>query len=140
MSRGNAPPNRHQVRVWIRWAIESALLEKVPALCDAEGCEAPEPTVQYARRLLAELRDPDSSRRTLNQIMADAHAFQRWVEARQKRSRQLILAELHPGKLGDWAPQRRFTGTAGTEARPEPTPRKFASPRRSPMWDEWLDG
>lgn len=140
MPKHEAAPNRHHVRVWIKWAIESGLLEKLPPVCDAEGCATPQPTDQYARKLLAELRDPDASRRPLKEIVADAQRFRRWVEARQKSCRQLILTELHPGNLGDWVPQRRSENIASTEERRQQIPRKPPNPRRNLMWDDWIDG
>jgi len=103
-------------------------------------CETPQPTNQYARQLLAELRDPESSRRPLKQIIADAQKFRLWVESRQKHCRQLILAELHPGDLGDWIPERRARNTTEVQVQPELVPLKSRNPRRSPMWDDWLDG
>ncbi len=140
MPKPDSGANRHHVRIWIKWAIESGLLVKLPPLCDAEGCQTPQPTDQFARALLAELRDPESSRRPLKQIIADAQKFRLWVEARQKQSRQLILAELHPGDLGDWAPQRRPANPTDPPERPRPTSLKPPNPRRNPMWDDWVDG
>ena len=49
MPRPEASANRHQLRVWIKWALESGLLDKLPLLCDAEGCEPPQRTDRYAR-------------------------------------------------------------------------------------------
>jgi len=132
--------NRHHLRVWIKWALESGVLDKLPPLCDAEGCETPQPTDQYARGLLAELRNPDSSTRPLKQIIADARQFRLWVEARQKHCRRIILAEIHPGDLGEWLPQRQSSNPTDREEGPETTTLKPPSPRRNPMWDDWLDG
>ncbi len=139
MPRPEASANRHQLRVWIKWALESGLLDKLPLLCDAEGCEPPQRTDRYARGLLAELRNPGSSTRPLKQIMADARQFQMWVDSRQKHCRRIILVEMHPGNLGDWMPQRQSSNPAGQEEEPRPTMRKPPNPRRNPMWDDWLD-
>ncbi len=140
MPKQEVSTNRHHFRVWLKWAVESGLLDKLPPLCDAEGCGGPQPTDQYARRLLAELRDPESSTRPLKQIIVDAHQFRMWVEARQKHSRRIILTEMHPGDLGEWAPQRCRSNPAVREDGPAPAPRKPTSPGRNPMWDDWLDG
>jgi hypothetical protein len=140
MSKHEPGPNRHHFRIWIKWALESGLLDKLPALCDPEGCETPQPTDKYARGLLAELRDPGSSTRPLTQIIADARQFRAWVEARQKHGRRIILTEIHNGDLGDRAAERRSSNTTEEEERPEPTTLKSPNPRRNPMWDDWLDG
>jgi hypothetical protein len=139
MPRNESPPNRHHYRVWIKWAIESGLLDKVPPVCDAEGCGTLQPTLEYARGLLAELRDPDSSRRPLKQIIADARQFRGWVEARQKHSMKVILTEIESGELGARVVRRRASGTTDTDTRPRsPSPRQL-NPRQNPMWDDWLD-
>jgi len=127
--------------MWIKWALESGLLDKLPPLCNALGCETSQPTEQYARGLLAELRDPESSTRPLKQIIAAARQFRMWVEARQKHGIRMILAEMHPGNLGEWAPQRRRSpNPTDREVVPEATTGKPHNPRRNPMWDDWLDG
>jgi hypothetical protein len=139
MPKPEASANRHEFRVWLKWALESGLLEKLPPQCDADGCEPPQPTDQYARGLLAELRDPELSTRPLKQIIADARQFRIWVEACQKQCRRMILAEIHPGDLGEWAPLRQSSNPAGQEEEPQPTTRKPPNPGRNPMWDDWLD-
>src|SRR5262249_95631 len=54
--------NRHQLRVWLKWAIESGLLDRVPPRYDPEGSGDPQPIADYARPLLAELKERESSR------------------------------------------------------------------------------
>ena len=56
MSKPEPRANRHQLCVWLKWAIESGLLGKVPPRYDPDGSGEPEPTEDYARRLLAELK------------------------------------------------------------------------------------
>jgi hypothetical protein len=131
--------NRHHYRVWIKWAIESGLLEKLPPLYDLDGIPDPETTEEHARRLLAELRDPDASRRRLPEILADARRFKAWVEARRKDGLQAILRERRPDEPIFIPPRREPQGTTGREPRPFSARRVDPDPRSDPMWDEWLD-
>jgi hypothetical protein len=146
MSKQDSVPNRHHFRVWIKQALESGLLDKVAPLYDPEGCMAPQPIDQYARGLLAELRDPGSSTRPLKQIIADARQFRIWVEACQKRSRRIIMTEINNGDIRDlanldnWFPQKRPANTAAPDESSASTPLKTPHPRRNPMWDDWVDG
>jgi hypothetical protein len=132
-------PNRHHYRVWIKWAIESGLIEKLPPLCDANGVRGPQSTEAYARQLLAELRDPDSSHRRLNQILADARQFKVWVEARRKDNVRIILSEGRPEEPISIPPRRRSPVASDREPRTRPAPQELIDARSDPMWDDWLD-
>jgi hypothetical protein len=134
---------RGQLRVWLKEAIRSGFLDKLPPRYEAEGMSTSDPpaTEPVARCLLAELQDPGSARRTLAEIVADVRRFQGWVQARRKHSRQAILAEVEsansdPSWLESWA--TAMTG-ATEQVRCRTPPRKIRS-RSDPMWDEELDG
>jgi hypothetical protein len=134
--------NRHQLRVWLKWAIESGLLDKLPPQYDPdpEGLRDPQPTDGYARWLLADLRAPDSRRRPLNQVLADVRRFWAWVEDRRKLGRRIILAELPPSDARSMVPQRRPSAPTQREDRPRPRQSGSTHPESHPLWDEWLDG
>ncbi len=142
MSRGESRGNRHELRVWLKLALESGVLERVPPRCDPEGTGSPGPTDDYARRLIAELKDPESSDRTLPEIILAARRFRDWIEYRQKASRRIILGGWQTEGAAAWSPERR------TPARPALTKRPARSesgevgpgPTADPMWDDWLDG
>jgi hypothetical protein len=132
--------NRHRLRVWIKWAIESGLLEKLPADYQSEGLGSTVGTERYARGLLAELRAPDLSKRTIRQIVADARQFQLWVEARQKDYRRLVLREQGSERAREVVPARTAPRGAQQEAiKPLRRSVNPANPRINPMWDDWLD-
>ena len=84
MPKPQPGPNRHHFRIWIKMAIQSGLIEKLPPLYEPIGNQSPFQTEAYARRLLTELRDPEASRRPLKEIIADARQFKTWVESRRK--------------------------------------------------------
>jgi len=136
MPKNEPVANRHHFRVWLKLAIETGLLEKLPPQYEPDDSQPPQPTDRYARQLLAELRDPDSGRRPLSQILADARRFRAWVDFRQKVIRRLILAEGASVVVPE--------GQPSTRAAPEKSPRQRdpggASPKSNPMWDDWLDG
>ena len=135
--------NRHQLRVWLKSAIESGVLERVPPQCDPDGSGDPQPTVDYARGLLAELKNPDSSERPLPEILAAARRFRDWVEYRQKMSRRIILGHWDSEGAAGWVPERLAPPPRPErERRPVRTGLEDAGPRphADPMWDDWLDG
>ncbi len=129
MPKHEVGANRHQMRVWLKWAIESGLLDKLPPQYDPDDSQTTQPTDRHARQLLAELRDPDSSTRRLSQVLADARRFRAWVEFRQKISRRIILAET----------QIQSEGAGATVLEGQPSTRTEAQARSDPMWDDWLD-
>jgi hypothetical protein len=47
--------NRHQLRVWLKLALETGLLDKLPPRYDPDGSGDPRPTGDYARQLMIEL-------------------------------------------------------------------------------------
>ena len=136
MPQNEPVANRHQLRVWLKLAVETGPLEKLPPHYEPDDSQHPQPTDRYARQLLAELRDPESSRRPLTQILADTRRFRARVDFRQKVSRQMILAE--------GASMAMPEGEPSTRAAPEKRPRQRvpggADPESDPMWDDWLDG
>jgi hypothetical protein len=95
------------------------------------------PTDHYARQLLAELKDPDSRKRPLSQILDDARRFRAWVDFRQKVGRRLILSEGASVTIPERQPS--------TQPPPKKSPRRQRQPddtqlKLDPMWDDWLDG
>ena len=142
MLKPEPTPTRGQLRVWLKWAVQSGLLDKLPPSYDLDEQADPAATEQVARQLLAELRDPDSSRRPISRITADVDRFRRWVESRQRISRQIILNELEtaradPAWLENWAPPSAYADEQENRGR---TSRRRIVPRSDPMWDEDLDG
>ncbi len=132
--------NRHPLRIWIKWALETGLFEKLPSEYASAGSENPFGTESYARHLLAELRNPDSSRRTLQQIIADARHFRTWVEARQKDYRRLVLRENgYQRPHGVMPAETRPSISIDREIKPGQTRTRSPNPRSNPMWDDWLD-
>ncbi len=125
MPNHDAGMNRHLLCVWLRWATETRLLEHLPLEYDPGDVQAPQPTDEYARVLLSELRNPDSSTRPLSQILADGRRFRDWViNPTTARRRVSLPPSLTDSRAGDISPE---------------TPRR-SSPRSNPMWDHWLDG
>jgi hypothetical protein len=142
MATSQPGANRHHLRVWLKGAIESGLLDRVPPQYDPDGSGDPQPAEDYARRLLADLKDPESSGRLLREILAEARRFRDWVEYRQKVSRRIILGRWDSEGAAAWVPERL------TSTRPDPEKRPLriewedarTRPRADPMWDDWLDG
>jgi hypothetical protein len=134
--------NRHQLRVWLKWAIESGLLDRIPPQYDPDGSGDPQPTEDYARGLLAELKDPESSRRPLREILAEARQFRDWVEYRQKMSRRIILGRWDSEGAAARVPERLTPTRSDRTKRPARIEREDASarPHADPMWDDWLEG
>ena len=73
MPKSEPGPNRHHYRIWIKMAIQSGLIDRLPPLYEpgVSPC-APLRTEEYARQLMTELRDPDGSNRTRKEIIASA--------------------------------------------------------------------
>lgn len=149
MPRNESASGRHPLRVWLKLALQSGVLDRIPPRCDPDGTGTPRPTEEYARALLAELKDPESSDRTLTEIVASARRFRDWVEFRQKISRRMILGQwtsegAAAAGAADWMPERRTPAAARAPRmkRPDPTDPDDAParPRSDPMWDDWLDG
>jgi hypothetical protein len=138
MPRAEQNTNRHHLRVWIKLALETGVLDKVPRqlmLDDlTEPCDAPE----YARQLLADLKDPQSSRRTLAQILADARRFRQWIEARRKDSVRLILTGRQPGDSSRRENLLKSRSIVHERPRAAREPSK-PEPALDPLWDKWVD-
>jgi hypothetical protein len=134
--------NRHHYRVWLKLAIESGVLEKLPPSFQPDESQPSRDTEQFVRRLLSELRDPDASKRPLKEIIADAHQFRAWVGARRKDNLRQILVESRPEDRIVVFPPRRPTRALDRERPPRRTDRieqPDANPRANPMWDDWVD-
>ena len=135
--------NRHHFRVWIKMAIQSGLIDKLPPVYEPCGSQGTENTDAYAHQLLTELRDPDASRRMLKEIIADARQFKTWVEARRKDGRLRMLVESRPEeRIIEMPPGRPRPATDGERRpsrRPQRTDEPDTSPKLHPMWDDWID-
>jgi hypothetical protein len=141
MPRPEPIPSRGQLRAWLKMAVQSTMLDRVPADYEPDGPGTGGPTREYARGLLARWQALDPGTTPPTHILAETCAFRVWVEARQRTSRRLILAEEDP-------PVHRL----GPEPwSPSPPPPVAPPPRRSddrrpptlldhPLWDRWLDG
>ncbi len=141
MSKPEPKWTRGQLRIWLKWVLQSGLLDRLPPHYDPEGASQPATPEEVARRLLAGLQDPELKGPALAPVMAEARQFHDWVQARQKKVRQLILAErdsanLDPNWLENWAVA--MIGAPGQD--PPGLARRGAMPRPDPMWDEDLDG
>ena len=119
MPKTEPGPNRHHFRIWIKMAIQSGLIDRLPPVYEPDGFQTPLRTDECARQLLAELRDPDSSRRTLKEIIASTRQFKSWVEARQKDGRhrgssmtvpRSELSTCHPLNLESCLPMKEDRG------------------------------
>ena len=139
MSKPIPGPNRHHFRIWIKTAIQSGLFDKLPPAYERDASQGPRDTETYARELLAELRDPDASRRTLKEIIADARQFKSWVEACRKDGRRRMLVESRPEDRIIEIPPGRTRATPTDERRVRRTDRPDTNLRLHPLWDDWLD-
>ncbi len=142
MPKPEPGPNRHHFRVWIKMAIQSGLIDKLPPVYEPCGSQGPENTDAYAHQLLTELRDPNASRRTLKEIIADARQFKTWVEARRKVGRLRMLVESRPEERIIEMPPGRPRAATDQERRPrrtQRTDRPDTNPKLHPMWDDWID-
>ena len=139
MPRPEPVLNRHHFRVWIKTVLQSGLIDKLPPLYEPRGFQRPLGTGEYARQLLAELRDPEASERTLKEIIADARQFKSWVEARRKDGRLRMMVESRPEERIIEMPPRRLRPATDRERPPRRSPRTNepdASPKLHPMWDD----
>jgi hypothetical protein len=142
MPKPEAGPNRHHFRIWIKMALQSGLIDKLPPVYERGGVQNPQRTDQYARHLLAELRDPDASHRTLKEIITDARQFKSWVETRRKDGRSRMLMDSRPEDRVIEMPPGRPRAASPNEEGPRRTPRTNQpdpNPKLHPMWDDWID-
>jgi hypothetical protein len=142
MRKTEPRPIRHHFRIWLKMAIQSGLIDRLPPLYEADGFQTPLRTDEYARQLVAELRDPDASRRALTEIIASARQFKSWVEARRKESRHRALIECRPEeRIIDLPPgrPRTFSPDKRRPRQEQRTNQPDSSPRLHPMWDDWID-
>jgi hypothetical protein len=142
MPKPKPNPNRHHFRVWLKLAIESGMLERLPRSYKPDESQPSRETERYARQLLSELRDPDSSKRPLKEIIAEARQFRAWVEARRKDNLRQILVESRPEDRIIQMPPGRPRMAPNPERPPrrtERTEQPESNPRLDPMWDHWID-
>jgi hypothetical protein len=142
MPTSQSGANRHQLRVWLKSAIESGLLDRVPSRYDLDGSGDFEFTEYYAHRLLTELKYRNANRRALHSIVAQARQFREWVEDCQKMSPRMILGGWDSECAAARVPERLDPARPDREKRPTRPGREDggARPDADPMWDVWLDG
>jgi hypothetical protein len=131
MSKAEPERSHGEWRIWLRSSLRSGLLDRLPLLYEPAGM----PTVEYAWKLLDQLRNPDPHVRPVREVIAEAKAFGVWVVACQKAARRTVLAE-RIGKVVEPALVIPYV--------PRNPPRRVApppqgSPRSNPMWDDLLD-
>jgi hypothetical protein len=142
MSKPESRPNRHHFRIWVKMAIQSGLVDRLPPLYEPNPFQVSVKTGEYARQLLAALQDPDSSGRTLREIIGDARRFRSWVESRRKDSRRRTLVEGRPEeRVIDMPPgePRKVPAAEPRPRRPQRSDQPDPHPKLHPMWDDWID-
>ncbi len=145
MSNPFATATPGQLRVWLKWAVESTILDRLPPRYEVDGSGSPQGSEAYARALLAEMRNLDDGPRAPEEILADVRRFRAWVEARQKISRRIILADRREdsehgaGIKPQVRPPSNLPRHRSLPAPPAYLP-DFSPPSSDPMWDDWLDG
>jgi hypothetical protein len=142
MSKPESGPNRHHFRIWVKMAIQSGLIDRLPPRYEPDAYQDSVKTGEYARQLLVALQDPDSSGRTLKEIIGDARRFRSWVESRRKDSRRRTLVEGRPEeRVIDMPPgePREVPAAEPRRRRPLRTEQPDAHPNLHPMWDDWID-
>ena len=140
MPRPEPDETRGQLRAWLRMAARSTMLDRVPPGYEPDGPGSGGPTREYARHLLAQLQAAEAGGRPPEEVVAEVRAFRAWVDARQRTSRRLILAE-EDGPVHRLGPEPR----PPSPPPPAPTPRRRperrpTTPLDHPLWDRWLDG
>ena len=142
MPKPDPCPGRHQLRVWMKIAIESGLIETLPPFYHRDGFESSKRTEEYARQILAELHDPEAASRPLREIITDARQFKAWVESRRKNQLKRALVQGRPEeRIIDMPPGRPRTAPRNEVGSPraERTSQPDTNPRLHPMWDDWID-
>jgi hypothetical protein len=145
MARPEPAETRGQLRAWLRMATRSTMLDRVPPHYEPDRPGSGGPTRVYARELLARLLDVESGTRPPDEVVAEIRAFRAWVDARQRDSRRLILAEEEgpAHRLGD---QKRPSFLRPPSPPPAASPPRRHADGRPPtllyhtLWDRWLDG
>jgi hypothetical protein len=123
----------------LKQAMGSGALERIPPRYPLGA--GSHDTIDYALALLAELGDPHASPRPLEEIVADAVRFRRWVESRQQISRRIILADTRQGEGFEPQPEPPTSRPErGRRPASDPPASRPRSARSDPMWDEFLDG
>jgi hypothetical protein len=128
---------RGQLRAWLKTAIKSGMLDRLPPYFEPEGGVRRD-AFDHAHALLIELQELDSAARPPGEILTEVKAFRAWVDDRLRRSRRIILAEGSTEEREVPRPAREVRRPA-----PPPPPTRRAPdppPELDPMWDRWLDG
>jgi hypothetical protein len=133
---------RGQWRVWLKWVVQSNVLERLPPVYDAETADHGRNTEEVGRRMLSRLDNSERGREALLELQRDLPRFRHWVESRLKQSRKIILSERESGRVDRaWLERESAAMSLIPErraSRPAAPPR--VPPRWDPMWDEALDG
>ncbi len=137
MSRPGQPnESRGQLGAWLKMAVRSTLLDRVPPDYEPACPGTGGPTRDHARDLLARFQALDPWTSPPGEVLDEIRTFRTWVEGRLKASRRIILG----GASGGDVPVHRL------DSAKRPTPRRRNPPddppgiEPDPMWDRWLDG
>jgi hypothetical protein len=127
---------RGQLRAWLKTAIKSGMLDRLPPYFEPEGGVRRD-VLDHAHALLIELQERDSATRPPGEVLAEVRRFRAWVDDRLRRSRRIILAEGSVEEMEVPRPVREVRRPApAPPAQRSPEPR----PELDPMWDRWVDG
>jgi hypothetical protein len=137
MKQPTPPPKPGPLRSWLKLALRSGALERIPRHFP-DGAHGPVDTIDYARELLESLNEAAANPGSMPEVALAAAQFRDWVESRQQISRRIILAESRPGEGIERAPERPPTSPGGRM--PRSVRPSSPSPRSDPMWDDFLDG
>ncbi len=141
MSKPEPRLSRGQWRVWLKWVLQSGLLDRLPPRYEAEGASNVSTPEEVARELLTRLQDAELRGLSLAPVMIELQLFRSWVESRQKRTRQLILAEHASANVArNWLENWAEAMISEPSAAPPSLSPRGVMPRFDPMWDENLDG
>lgn len=142
MARPEPNEPRGRLRVWLKMALQSGQLDRIPPEYEPDGPGSGVPARAYARELLAALQAAEGGSRAPGEVVAAIRSFRAWVDAHQKTARRLILAE-EEGPVLRLDPGKRPLAPPPPPAAPPRRPRGGETPRTlldHPLWDRWLDG
>ncbi|WP_165219189.1 hypothetical protein [Aquisphaera insulae] len=160
MPTDHRPMVRGPMRTWLKFVLESGLLETLAPCSSTAG----EPPLAYARGLLARLREADGGLRPDDPLAVEFRELRSWVEAERRARLSKTLAG-EPRRRRVWATEE--SPPAGNQVVEKPIavgkPEKqsarlpsthwlrwvcsMAGRRRirtldlgDPLWDRWIDG
>jgi hypothetical protein len=138
--RPDPPASRGRLRVWLKMALQTGVLDRVPDHHGPSGRS----TLEYARDLFSELQSAHLSTQPPAALLTEIRAFREWVEARQRTSRRAILAEPSREDLMSYRLGRPKKPTAPAALPSIQSPRRRSDTADTPvnldpLWDRWMD-